>query len=133
MSDDPDAVGYRRPPKETQFKKGQPSPNPKGRPRKVRPSSIDDEIARELDRKVTVQLDGKTKKITKRKAVAITLANKAAQGGFKEVITAMGADGRAGARAAVAAEGLKLKASDHAIIAEIFEQIQGRIIDEYEG
>ena len=29
-------VGYKRPPKHTQFKKGDPSPNPGGRPRKVK-------------------------------------------------------------------------------------------------
>jgi hypothetical protein len=37
MSDDPqdgDKVGYRNPPKGHRFKKGQPSPNPKGRPKK---------------------------------------------------------------------------------------------------
>ena len=44
-------VGYGKPPEYTQFKKGQPSPNPKGRPRrKSKPASLSPDEQSEADR-----------------------------------------------------------------------------------
>jgi Family of unknown function (DUF5681) len=51
----PRLVGYKNPPVETRFKKGE-SGNPKGCPRK--PRDLAKDVARELRRKVTSTIDG---------------------------------------------------------------------------
>ena len=70
-------VGYRKPPKHTQFARGN-SGNPNGRPKGSR--NFATVIQAELKRRVPVTEDGKRKKITKREAVAKQLVNKAASG-----------------------------------------------------
>ncbi|GAA0709834.1 DUF5681 domain-containing protein [Dokdonella soli] len=75
-----DTVGYKRPPKATQFKPGQ-SGNPKGRPRgSLNLSTVLDRAMRE---RVTVIERGKPRTITKLEAAAKQLANKAASGDFR--------------------------------------------------
>jgi Family of unknown function (DUF5681) len=78
----PHEIGYRRPPKQTQFVKGQ-SGNPKGRPKGSR--NFATVFQAELKRRVAVTEDGKRKKITKREAVAKQLVNKAAAGDPKAI------------------------------------------------
>lgn len=76
MSDDYE-VGYRKPPKKNQFKKGQ-SGNPKGRPKKSRSrASLMEE---ELNRQITVKEGNKTITMTKSEAVVKQLVNKAIKG-----------------------------------------------------
>lgn len=75
-------VGRGKPPKHTQFKKGQ-SGNPKGRGKGVR--NFATEIRAELNSLVPVTENGRRKKITKRKAVAKQLVNKAAAGDPKAI------------------------------------------------
>jgi Family of unknown function (DUF5681) len=70
-------VGYRRPPKHSQFAKGR-SGNPKGRPKGVR--NFATVIEAELNTKIPVTENGKRKSISKREAVAKQLVNKAASG-----------------------------------------------------
>lgn len=68
------AVGYGRPPKETQFKPGK-SGNPKDRPKGSRPvGAILQEI---IGRKVSVSEDGKTRKISVIEVMLRRLANDA--------------------------------------------------------
>jgi hypothetical protein len=81
-SDRPYEVGRGKPPKHTQFKKGQ-SGNPKGRGKGVR--NFATEIQAELDTLIPITEDGKRKKITKRKAVAKQIVNKAASGDTKVI------------------------------------------------
>ncbi len=52
-------VGYGRPPARHQFKKGQPSPNPKGRPRGSRNTNL----AAVLHEPVSITIQGRTKKV----------------------------------------------------------------------
>jgi hypothetical protein len=75
-------VGYRKPPKHTQFARGN-SGNPNGRPKGSR--NFATVIQAELKRRVPVTEDGKRKKITKREAVAKQLVNKAAAGDPKAI------------------------------------------------
>jgi hypothetical protein len=81
-------VGYRKPPKRTQFKKGE-SGNPKGRPKGSK--NLFTLIERALDAKVPVVRDGKKARISKREAAVTQLANKAAGGDLKafNLISAM--------------------------------------------
>ena len=73
-------VGYRKPPKETQFKKGQ-SGNPKGRPKGSVNFIKSMEI--ELARPIVISTNGKQEIVTKIAAIAKQLTNKAAMGDMK--------------------------------------------------
>lgn len=73
-------VGYRRPPRHTQFARGC-SGNPQGRPKGVK--NFATEIQEELAARIPIAENGKRKKISKRKAVAKQLVNRAASGDHK--------------------------------------------------
>lgn len=60
-------VGYKRPPREHQFKPGQ-SGNPKGRPKKN--NNFAEDLIEEMNEVITIQENGKLKKITKKRALA---------------------------------------------------------------
>lgn len=60
-------VGYKRPPREHQFKPGQ-SGNPKGRPKKN--NNFAEDVMEEMNEVITIQENGKLKKITKKRALA---------------------------------------------------------------
>lgn len=72
MANDPDdiEVGYGRPPRGTQFKKGA-SGNPRGRPRGA--NSFKSDLAAELQEKLTVTENGKERRISKQRAFVKTL------------------------------------------------------------
>lgn len=63
-------VGYARPPKHTQFRKGE-SGNPKGRPRGRK--NLRTDLKEELAERITVREDGRTRAITKQRAVVKAL------------------------------------------------------------
>jgi uncharacterized protein DUF5681 len=81
-SNRPFEVGYGKPPKQTQFVKGK-SGNPRGRGKGVR--NFATEIQDELNTRVPITENGRRTKITKRKAVAKQLVNKAASGDPKAI------------------------------------------------
>jgi hypothetical protein len=75
-------IGYARPPKSGQFKKGQ-SGNSKGR---RKGSKLFAEIVSDaLDEKVTINENGSRKMITKREALAKQVANKGATGDLRSI------------------------------------------------
>lgn len=76
MSDDYE-IGYKKPPRDTQFKKGE-SGNPKGRP-KGRKSSAD-HMRAILNKKITVREGDKILRITSIEALVQTLMNRALKG-----------------------------------------------------
>lgn len=76
MSDDYD-IGYGKPPKDTQFKKGQ-SGNPNGRPKTCK--NVLTDIHEELDELVRVTEGGKTVLMTKQRALVKATIAKASQG-----------------------------------------------------
>jgi hypothetical protein len=79
-------VGYKKPPKHSQFKKGQ-SGNPRGQSRAARSSAT---VFREaLGEKVAVTENGRRRKITKREAMFKQLVNRAAQGDPKATQTVL--------------------------------------------
>jgi uncharacterized protein DUF5681 len=71
------AVGYKKPPKASQFKPGQ-SGNPKGRPRSNR--NLAGSLAAILNETVTLREGGRTRKISKGEAMLRTLTHKALKG-----------------------------------------------------
>jgi hypothetical protein len=70
-------TGFKNPPLKTRFKKGR-SGNPKGRPLKIKNTSI--LLSIELDKLIVVRENGKETKITKREALMTSLVNDAITG-----------------------------------------------------
>lgn len=73
---DDEAIGYRKPPRRTQFKKGQ-SGNPRGRPKG---STLRSAVEKVLDRAVTVTIDGERRKVPITEALVMQLAQRALGG-----------------------------------------------------
>ena len=67
-------VGYGKPPRHTRFKKGQPSANPRGRPRKDMATLLFEG----LNKKVVVTENGRRRRITLREAITRQLINQSA-------------------------------------------------------
>ena len=82
-------IGRGKPPRATRFAPGK-SGNPKGRPKVA--TDLQAEIDREFKQRVVVHENGKTKRITKRKATAIQLVNAAASGKLPAVKVLMAGD-----------------------------------------
>lgn len=76
LEDDEDEVGYGKPPKHTQFKKGQ-SGNPKGRPPK---KYLVEALQDALDQQVTITANGEKQKLMKKEIAVQKLVNDAMQG-----------------------------------------------------
>ena len=72
-------VGYRRPPVDTRFKRGQ-SGNPKGRPPGAK--NLATLLSEALNELVVISEDGGRKRISKRKAAFKQLVNAAAKGNW---------------------------------------------------
>ena len=70
-------VGYGKPPKDTQFKKGS-SGNPKGRPKKT--PDFDAELIREFKSLITINDNGRRTRISKFQGIVKQLTNKALTG-----------------------------------------------------
>lgn len=71
-------VGYKQPPKNTQFKKGR-SGNPKGRPKKLSTKNIESIFNQKLD----ITIDGKRQSASLPEALVLKTVNMALQGDLK--------------------------------------------------
>ena len=83
--DQPYEVGYGKPPRSSQFQKGR-SGNPKGRPKGAK--SFFTEFIEEVNQKINLNGPRGQRRVTKARAAAMQIANKAAQGdirAFREV------------------------------------------------
>lgn len=87
MSNDTYEIGYRRPPKKGQFKKGQ-SGNPKGRPKGSK--NFMTLLEQELDQKITVNENGRKKEITRMQAMVKRLVADSLQGNLRTTIAMVG-------------------------------------------
>jgi hypothetical protein len=70
-------VGYKRPPKATQFRKGQ-AGNPRGRPKGAR--NLRTDLAEELAERISITVQGSRRRITKQRALIKSLYAKAMKG-----------------------------------------------------
>lgn len=83
-------IGYRKPPKATQFKKGQ-SGNPKGRPKGSNNLSTD--VKAILKSSVAINEDGKRKKVSTQQAMLLRLKERALKGDAKSINQLVGLAG----------------------------------------
>ena len=86
-NDNNTVVGYKKPPKNTQFKPGQ-SGNPKGRSKGCR--NLKTDLLEELGGRITITENGKTKKISKQQAFIKQQCSKALSGDKNSVKTLVG-------------------------------------------
>jgi hypothetical protein len=86
-------IGYKRPPKHTQFLKGQ-SGNPKGRPKNSK--NFLTLLETELKRPVSIQENGKKKTVSKREAMIKRIVHKAMEGPSRVQYDFFLADGECG-------------------------------------
>jgi Family of unknown function (DUF5681) len=70
-------VGYGKPPRTTRFQRGR-SGNPQGRPKDTRKLATD--LAAELGERITVREEGRSRRISKQRALIKSLMAKALQG-----------------------------------------------------
>jgi hypothetical protein len=82
-NDADDGIGYGRPPKHTRFRPGQ-SGNPKGRPSGVH--NIATDILEEMREQIIVTEGGRTRRMSKQKAMVKSLLAKALKGDVRAVI-----------------------------------------------
>ena len=80
-------VGYKKPPKHTQFKPGQ-SGNPNGRPKGTK--NLKTDLEEELKERIPIKEAGKAKKVSKQRAMVKALMAKAVGGDTKAVNIVMG-------------------------------------------
>jgi hypothetical protein len=83
MSKDTYEIGYRRPPKGGQFKKGQ-SGNPSGRPKGSK--NFMTLLDQELDQKITVNENGRKKEISRMQAVVKRMVAESLQGNLRALM-----------------------------------------------
>ena len=75
-----DEVGYKKPPRHTRFQPGR-SGNPKGRPKASK--NFKTVFERELNHRIAIAENGRSKKVSKRDAIAKRLVNGAVNGDLK--------------------------------------------------
>lgn len=120
MPDDDYEVGYGRPPKRSQWKKGQ-SGNARGRPRGSRGLKAD--LHDQLNEKLTISMSGKQVKDTTQRLMLRTLAARAASGNIQAtrllietIMQVFGADDRGG-------EAGRLSSQDQELLARYLDRI----------
>jgi hypothetical protein len=82
--DDEYEVGYKRPPKSNQFKKGK-SGNPKGRPKGRK--NLKTDLEEELKERITIRENGMPRSISKQRAMVKAITAKAVRGDGKAFAT----------------------------------------------
>jgi hypothetical protein len=80
-------VGYGKPPKHTRFKKGQ-SGNPRGRPKGTK--NLKTDLTEELSERVRIREGGRTRSISKQRAIVKTLVAQAAKGDARATANLIG-------------------------------------------
>lgn len=123
MSDDPKVrydVGYGKPPMDTRFKKGQPSPNPNGRPTKQVSvlKALEEGLGEDL---IVSSADGKKTKMQANEVIAKKMINQAVSGSIETQKMIVGLERRKGPKSAIPEEDPKKAAKRLALKQSIMD------------
>jgi hypothetical protein len=123
MPDDDYAVGYKKPPLHTRFKKGQ-SGNPRGRPRGSKNFST--LLTEALNEAVVITEDGRRRTISKRDLGLKQLANKfaMAEAQATKILLGLMLERERLAAAAAPAERPSFSAADEKVIANLLKRLR---------
>jgi hypothetical protein len=132
MADQDYKVGYRHPPKAGQFKKGQ-SGNPKGRPKGSR--GLEKVVLDELKAKITVNENGRSKRVKKIEVIAKQVVNKAVTGDSKSIALLLGVSQRHEEKLAAKAGSIieTLPEEDKLVMESLMERMQAQFNSEKGG
>ena len=128
--DRPYAVGYKRPPEHTRFKKGR-SGNPSGRPKDT--PNVATALKRALEERVVVTEQGQRRSLSKMEVMVKQLVNKAAGGdlrAFAQVQALIERDQMGG----LASEGAEvLHEEDQKVLQGLFQRMRQEVRTEVKG
>jgi uncharacterized protein DUF5681 len=122
-------VGYGKPPRNTRFKKGAPSANPRGRPRK----NIAALLVEGLNKKVTVTENGRRRKVMVREAITSQLINQSASADLRatKMLLDLLKDAEKQTAAATAAEPFQqFTAADEEVVEQLIDRLRHQILSE---
>ena len=122
-------VGYGKPPRHSRFKKGEPSANPRGRPRK----NMTVLLVEGLNKKVTVTENGRRRKVTLREAITSQLINQSASADLRatKMLLDLIKDAERQTAAAAAPEpALPFTKADEEVVATLIERLRHQILTE---
>jgi hypothetical protein len=119
MSEEEYEIGYGKPPKSGQFKKGK-SGNPKGRPKGTQNLSTD--LKEELAMRIVTKEGGRVQKLSKQRALVKTLTNKALNGDQRAIATLVKLIERLLSDVEKEVEDVPLSTPDQEIIAEFLKR-----------
>jgi hypothetical protein len=122
-------VGYGKPPRGTRFKKGAPSANPLGRPRK----NIAALLVEGLNKKMTVTENGRRRKVLVREAITSQLINQSASADLRatKMLLDLLKDAEKQTAAAAAAEPVyQFTAADDEVVEQLIERLRDQIRSE---
>ena len=128
MADNPKdyEVGYRKPPKHSQFPKGR-SGNPKGRPKGIR--NLKTDLAAELGKRIVVSEGGHRSRVSKQQALMMRLVEQALNGDMRALNALIDLITRAFGLEDPETLATELPAEDREILAAFRDQIiQGEIV-----
>jgi hypothetical protein len=120
-------VGYKKPPTNTQFKKGQ-SGNSKGRPKGSKNMSTI--LKKELNVAVSVTKLGKRQKTKKKELIITQLTNQAASGNLKAIAMILSEDRQLQDSATAAAPALTFKPTDEIVQNAFLSRLKESLIAE---
>jgi hypothetical protein len=127
-SDDDNEAGQPAKPKDGRFQAGQPSRNPKGRPRKS--ETVGDVFLGAVNEKVPIKQGGRSSQVTKLKAAAMQMANQGAAGDQRAAKLVLEHAQKAEDRKAAAPAPIVLGPSDLEIVARMKDRLRLIIKDE---
>jgi hypothetical protein len=129
MSDTDYQVGYGKPPRHTRFRKGGPSANPRGRPRK----NLAELLVEGLNKPVTVTENGQRRKATVREAVVSQLINKSAREDLRATKMLLDimrdAEKQAGASPLTEAR-RRFTPADEEVVAQLIDRLRDQVLSE---
>ena len=131
MSEKNYQIGYGKPPRHSRFKKGEPSANPRGRPRK----NMTALLVEGLNKKVTVTENGRRRKVTLREAITSQLINQSASADLRATKMLLDlikdAERQTAAAAAAAPEPAPpFTKADEEVVEQLIERLRHQILTE---